>query len=106
MTSMRQFRGLDWLSQVYLHPERPLARHRDVLTSLLVKFGDWRQGVAVASISGLASFCGLSRSTVQRALRWGRASSLVLCSRRGNRAGDGSVRASEWTLVMAGDVLL
>lgn len=99
-TSRRQPRAFDladWLGSVYCHDSRPPALQRDVLTALAVKFAD-RAGEGYASIESLAGFCGASRSTVQRALRWARATGLLQRKSRGHRLGNGKVLASEWQL--------
>jgi hypothetical protein len=89
----------EWLAAVYEHDSRPPARQRDVLTALAVHFADWGNGRGFASIKGLAQFCTIGRATVQRALRWAREACLLVRRRRGCRAGDGTVWASEWQLI-------
>lgn len=89
----------EWLAHVYEHDHRPPARQRDVLTALAVHFIDWGTGLGYASIQSLAAFCQTSRTTVQRALRWGREASLIARLRRGTRSGDGVAHPSRWQLV-------
>jgi hypothetical protein len=87
----------DWLRSVYCHESRPPALQRDVLTALAVKFAN-RAGEGYASVEALAGFCRVSRSTVQRALRWARTAGLLQRKSRGHRLGNGKVLASEWQL--------
>ena len=89
----------DWLGAVYGHESRPAALQRDVLTALAVRFAN-RSGEGYASIDSLAGFCGASRSTTQRALRWARATGLLHRKSRGHRLGNGKVLASEWQLCL------
>ena len=96
---MRQpFSVAQWLNTMYCHPDRPPALQRDVLTALAVQFVDWGTGTGRASIDTIAEFCHTARSTVQRALRWGREALLLVRTRRGHRLGNGKVIASEWRL--------
>lgn len=83
---------------MYCHPARPPAQQRDVLTALAVKFMDWGTGTGYASVDMLAEFTRHTRSTVMRALRWGRDVLLLVQTRRGHRLGNGKVVASEWRL--------
>jgi hypothetical protein len=104
VTSTRQPPAFDlaaWLRSVYCHGSRPPALQRDVLTALAIRFAD-RSGEGYASVESLASFCGTSRSTVQRSLRWARSAGvgLLLCKKRGHRLGNGKVLASEWQLCL------
>jgi hypothetical protein len=100
--STRQpFSVAQWLNTVYCHPARPSALQRDVLTALAVKFMDWGTGAGCASIEMLSEFCKTGRSTVQRALRWGRNTFLLARTRRGHRLGNGKPMASEWQLRIA-----
>lgn len=89
----------EWLARVYEHHARPPARQRDVLVALAVHFVDWGSGQGYASIQGLAEFCRIGRSTVQRALRWAREARIVRRLSRGHRRGDGTVVASVWQLI-------
>lgn len=101
--SRRQpFPVAQWLNGIYCHKERPPALQRDVLTALAVKFMDWGTGEGFASIAMISEFCGAARSTVQRALRWARKLDMLVMARRGCRAGDGTLLASEWRLKLAG----
>jgi len=92
------FSVAQWLNAVYSHPSRPSALQRDVLTALAVKFMSWADGTGYASIDMLAEFTRHTRSTVKRALRWGRDVLLLVQTRRGHRLGNGKVVASEWRL--------
>ncbi len=100
--STRQpFSVAQWLNAVYCHPARPSALQRDVLTALAVKFTDWGTGTGCASIEMIAEFTRHTRSTIQRALRWGCGALLLVRTRRGHRLGNGKVIASEWRLQFA-----
>ncbi len=97
-TTRQPFSAVAWLNAVYSHPARPPALQRDVLTALAVKFLSWADGTGYASIDMLAEFTRHTRSTVKRALRWGRDALLLIQTRRGHRLGNGKVVASEWRL--------
>jgi hypothetical protein len=97
--STRQpFSVAQWLNAVYCHPDRPPALQRDVLTALAVKFMDWGTGAGCASIEKIAEFTRHTRSTIQRALRWGLKASLLIRTKRGHRLWNGGAVASEWLL--------
>lgn len=93
-----------WIGSIYAHPDRPTVKHRDILVFLAVdpQFAckdspDERS----ASPDTLAKVCAVSRSTVQRALKWARAALLLVCVSRGHRVVDGIVTNSRWRLVVA-----
>jgi hypothetical protein len=99
--STRQpFSVAQWLNAVYCHPNRPSALQRDVLTALAVKFMDWGTGTGCASIEMIAEFTRHTRSTIQRALRWGIKASLMIRTKRGHNLWNGGSVASEWMLAL------
>lgn len=89
-----------WLNAVYCHPARPSALQRDVLTALAVRFMDWKTGTGRASIEMIAEFTRHTRSTIQRALRWGLNASLLVRTKRGHNLWNGGAVASEWMLTL------
>lgn len=99
-TTRQPFSVAQWLNAVYSHPNRPSALQRDVLTALAVKFMDWSTGTGCASIEMLAEFTRHTRSTIQRALRWGLKASLMIRTKRGHNLWNGGAVASEWMLTL------
>lgn len=89
----------EWLGAVQRHPERPAANQRDVLTALAVQFIDWQSGTGIASLDMLSEFCGASRNTVQRSLKWAVEAGLLVRTKRGHSMISGGTVASEWLLV-------
>jgi len=97
--STRQpFSVAQWLNAVYCHPDRPSALQRDVLTALAVRCVDWGTGTGRASIEMLSEFTRHTRSTIQRALKWGIKVSLLVRTKRGHNLWNGGAVASEWQL--------
>lgn len=91
-----------WLGLVYAHPDRPPAMQRDVLTALAVDkrlTGDGPDK-RTASIRILQEVCQVSRSTVQRALRWARQVFLLVLLKRGHRVADGIVIDTSYRLAV------
>ena len=88
----------EWIGAVQRHPERPAANQRDVLTALAVQFIDWRAGTGCASLDMLAEFCGASRNTVQRSLKWAVEAGLLVRTKRGHSMISGGSVASEWLM--------
>lgn len=89
---------LEWLKSVHCHAARPPSNQRDVLTALAVRFADWDSGEAEASVEELVDFCGVARSTVQRALWWAMGERLLVRASRGHRLGNGESVASRYEL--------
>jgi len=98
VASLKPLSVAEWIGAVQRHPDRPAANQRDVLTALAVQFIDWRTGTGYASLEMLSDFCGASRATVQRSLKWGADAGLIIRTKRGHSMINGGSVASEYLL--------
>src|ERR1700728_4736363 len=87
-----------WQMAVRDHPNRPPAPQRLALSSRALRM-NWPPGAGCASVSDLAGDSDASNRTVIYATRWAQRADLLRQTKRGGRAGNGVVRASEWQLL-------